>query len=81
MRRFVRMSAVGVGLCAAVLVGSPAVAADSPESGVQMCSEHLAPGLLGGLFPHMGSQTKGCMSSTTGGHTAIAPVTSVPTAQ
>ncbi|MTE22251.1 hypothetical protein F0L17_24745 [Streptomyces sp. TRM43335] len=65
MRRLVRLSAVGVGLCCALFVGSPAAtAANSPETGVQMCSEHVNPGLFGGLFPTAGSQSKGCMSST-----------------
>ncbi|MDG9703184.1 hypothetical protein [Streptomyces sp. DH37] len=64
MRRLVRMSVAGAGLCSALLVGAPsATAAESPESGVQMCSEHINPGLLGGLFPTAGSQTKGCMTS------------------
>ncbi|WP_157839916.1 hypothetical protein [Streptomyces megasporus] len=65
MRRLVRVSAVGIGLTTALFVGSPAIAMDAPESGVQMCSEHVSPGLLGGLFPTAGNQTKGCMSSTT----------------
>ncbi|MEE1940212.1 hypothetical protein V1L54_12505 [Streptomyces sp. TRM 70361] len=39
------------------------VSASGPASGIQMCSEHIRPGLLGGLLPEMGSQTKSCMSS------------------
>ncbi|MFP8904697.1 hypothetical protein [Streptomyces atacamensis] len=65
MRRLVRVSAVGAGLCCALFAAAPAAtaASASPESGVQMCSEHVNPGLLGGLLPSAGSQTKGCMTS------------------
>lgn len=65
MRHLVRLSAVGTGICCALLLASPAAtASDSPETGVQMCSEHVNPGLFGGLLPTAGSQSKGCMSST-----------------
>ncbi|MCI0383066.1 hypothetical protein [Streptomyces sp. CNQ085] len=66
MGRLVRVSAVAAGLCCALFAAAPGAtaASASPESGVQMCSEHINPGLLGGLFPSAGSQTKGCMTSS-----------------
>ncbi|HZG03660.1 MAG TPA: hypothetical protein VE546_08815 [Streptomyces sp.] len=79
MRHLARMSAIGTGVCCALFLGSPAIAAESPGTSVQMCSEHTTPGIFGGLLPTPGNQTRGCMSSSVT-TTDTAVTTAVPLA-
>ncbi|MFD1830965.1 MULTISPECIES: hypothetical protein [Streptomyces] len=64
MRRLVRLSAVGAGICCALFVSSPAATAvNNPETGIQMCSEQSTYSIVGNLIQSQPNQVRSCMSS------------------
>ncbi|MGP3983650.1 hypothetical protein [Streptomyces sp. KR80] len=69
MRNVIRASALGIALSGALFI-APSALADGPQGQIHMCSKNITPGILGGLFPHLGSQAESCVSSSSSNGTS-----------